>query len=63
MLFINDIFLKTFMRPIQNHISFNFWEFNNPKYKLWTELLSNRILYKHQKELGDIPFPKMNHES
>ena len=51
-----------FMRPIQSHISFNFWKFNNPKYKLWTELLSNRVLYKHRKELGKIPFPKMNHK-
>lgn len=51
-----------FMRPIQSHISFNFWKFNNPKYKLWTELLSNRVLYTHRKELGDVPFPKMNHK-
>lgn len=51
-----------FMRPVQSHISFNFWKFNNPKYKLWTELLSNRILYKHAKELGKSPIPKMNHK-
>lgn len=52
-----------FMRPVQSHMTFNFWKFNNPKYKLWVELLSNRILYKHRKELGAVPFPKMNHTS
>jgi hypothetical protein len=52
-----------FIRPIQSHMTFNFWELNNPKHDLWVEILSNRVLWKHQKEHGEPPFPKMNHNS
>lgn len=52
-----------FIRPVQSHITFNFWKLNNPKHKLWVELLSNRILYSHKSEYGEPPFPRMNHES
>ena len=50
-----------FMRPVQSHITFNFWDLNDPKHRLWAEILSNRVLYSHKKHGGDIPFPKMNH--
>ena len=52
-----------FIRPVQSHMTFNFWEMNSPKHKLWIEILGNRILHKHKKEGGDMPFPKMNHSS
>ena len=52
-----------FIRPVQSHMTFNFWELNHPKHNLWVEILSNRVLYKHYKEHGEPPFPKMNHES
>lgn len=51
-----------FVRPVQSHLTFNFWELNHPKHHLWVELLSNRILYQHRKESGIPPFPKMAHD-
>lgn len=58
-----------FVRPVQSHMSFNFWELNNPKQQTWVEILSNRILYAHLKDAplhDDPPFAhklKMNHNS
>jgi hypothetical protein len=52
-----------FIRPVQSHMTFNFWELNKPDHDLWVEILSNRVLYKHYKEHGEPPFPKMNHSS
>ena len=52
-----------FVRPVQSHVSFNFWELNHPKHELWVEILGNRILYQLMKEVGTPPFPKMNHNS
>jgi hypothetical protein len=52
-----------FIRPVQSHMIFNFWELNKPKNDLWVEILSNRVLYKHYKEHGEPPFPAMSHES
>jgi len=52
-----------FIRPVQSHMTFNFWELNKPKNDLWVEILSNRVLYKHYKEHGEPPFPAMSHES
>lgn len=34
-----------YVRPVQSHMTFNFWELNNPKQQTWIEILSNRILY------------------
>lgn len=50
-----------FVRPVQSHITFNFWDLNDPEHKLWSEILSNRILYAHKQNSGDIPIPQMNH--
>lgn len=50
-----------FIRPIQSHMTFNFWELNHPKHDLWVEILSNRVLWQHTREHGEPPFPKMNH--
>jgi hypothetical protein len=52
-----------FIRPVQSHMTFNFWELNKPENNLWVEILSNRVLYHHYKEHGEPPFPKMNHNS
>jgi hypothetical protein len=52
-----------FIRPVQSHMTFNFWELNKPENDLWVEILSNRVLYKHYKEHGEPPFPKMSHSS
>ena len=52
-----------FIRPVQSHISYNFWKLNSPKHKLWLEILSNRVLHKNKKEANSMPFPKMNHKS
>jgi len=52
-----------FIRPVQSHLTFNFWEMNDPTRNLWVEILGNRILYKHEEEVNTLPFPKMNHSS
>jgi hypothetical protein len=52
-----------FIRPVQSHMTFNFWELNKPENDLWVEILSNRVLYKSYKENGKPPFPKMSHSS
>lgn len=52
-----------FLRPVQSHITFNFWKLNHPRQDLWVEILSNRVLYSHKKEAGEPPFPRMNHNS
>lgn len=50
-----------YIRPVQSHMAFDFWDLNNPKHDLWIELLSNRILYKHQKALSErLSKSKMN---
>jgi hypothetical protein len=55
---------KTFyIRPVQSHMTFNFWDLNKPNNDLWVEILSNRILWQRQKEHGKFPFPKMNHKA
>jgi hypothetical protein len=55
-----------YVRPVQSHMRFNFWDFNNPKQQTWVELLSNRILYKNLKDAdpdNDPPIdPNLNHE-
>lgn len=52
-----------FVRPVQSHITFNFWDLNDPEHKLWSEILSNRVLYAHKEHGGDIPIPQMNHSA
>lgn len=38
-----------YVRPVQSHMDFNFWELNSSKQQTWVEILSNRILYKNLK--------------
>lgn len=44
-----------YVRPIQSHITYNFWELNRPREQTWVEILSNRILYSNLRDLSDLP--------
>jgi len=56
-----------YVRPVQSHMEFNFWELNNPKQQTWVEILSNRVLYANMKnntEDDEPPFlNNLNHNS
>lgn|GEM_PF-1792117 len=52
-----------FIRPVQSHMTFNFWQLNDPKKDLWLEILGNRVLYKNKHENSATPIPKMNHQT
>ena len=34
-----------YVRPVQSHMVFDFWNLNDPTHQTWVELLSNRALY------------------
>ena len=38
-----------YVRPVQSHMQFNFWELNHVKQQTWVEILSNRVLYQNLK--------------
>lgn len=44
-----------YVRPVQSHINFNFWELNHPEADTWVEILSNRALWENLKEEASIP--------
>ena len=56
-----------YVRPVQSHMEFNFWELNDPKQQTWVEVLSNRVLYANMKsntEDDEPPFMNnLNHNS
>lgn len=56
-----------YVRPVQSHMTFNFWELNNPKQQTWIEILSNRVLYQNLRDKNpnnDPPFAhNLNHVS
>lgn len=56
-----------YVRPVQSHMIFNFWELNDPKQQTWIEILSNRVLYMNLKDSdpeNDPPFDhKLSHNS
>jgi hypothetical protein len=56
-----------YVRPVQSHMKFNFWELNHTKQQTWVEILSNRVLYANLKgvDLGtEPPFASnLNHNS
>lgn len=56
-----------YVRPVQSHMSFNFWELNKPNQQTWIEVLSNRVLYMNLKDQdpgNDPPFSHtLNHMS
>lgn len=60
---VNPAELTFSVRPIQSHMTFNFWDLNHPKHKCFVEVLSNKVLYDHRKEMGTKPFPKMQHST
>lgn len=44
-----------YVRPVQSHMTFDFWKLNNPKQQTWIEILSNRVLYMNLKNIDDDP--------
>lgn len=52
-----------FVRPVQSNMTFNFWSINDPKHRLWVEILSNRVLYRDRKRANDPAPPRMNHKT
>lgn len=56
-----------YLRPVQSHMHFNFWDLNRPEQRTWVEILSNRVLYlnlKDQNPDNDPPFSNsLNHFS
>ena len=35
-----------YVRPVQSHMTYDFWKLNKPKTKTWVEVLSNRPFYR-----------------
>ena len=56
-----------YVRPVQSHMIFNFWDLNRPDQKTWIEILSNRVLYMNLKDSdpeNDPPFAHaLTHDS
>lgn len=56
-----------YVRPVQSHMHFNFWELNQTDQQTWVEILSNRVLYMNLKDIDpsiDPPFRHtLNHNS
>jgi hypothetical protein len=55
-----------YIRPVQSHMNFNFWDLNNTKQQTWVEILSNRVLYHNLKGVDfgkELPFDSLNHNS
>lgn len=56
-----------YVRPVQSHMHFNFWDLNRPEQRTWVEILSNRVLYmnlKDQDPSNDPPFDHtLNHDT
>lgn len=51
-----------YVRPIQSHISYNFWKMDDPEADTWVEILSNKPLWQdHPKESNGSP--KLKHIS
>lgn len=50
-----------YVRPVQSHMEFNFWDLNHPKQQTWIEILSNRVLYMNLKNLDPSDDPPFDH--
>lgn len=50
-----------YVRPVQSHITFNFWELNHPKQQTWVEILSNRVLYMNLNDVDPEKDPPFDH--
>lgn len=50
-----------YVRPVQSHMHFNFWELNHPQQKTWVEILSNRVLYLNLKDSDPSNDPPFDH--
>ena len=51
-----------YVRPVQSHMTFNFWELNHPKQQTWIEILSNRVLYMNLKDADPENDPPFDHK-
>lgn len=51
-----------YVRPVQSHMSFNFWDLNRPGQQCWIEILSNRILYDRLKNVDQSDDPPFDHK-
>ena len=56
-----------YVRPVQSHMHFNFWDLNRPEQRTWVEILSNRVLYLNLKDhdpTNDPPYtPRLSHDT
>ena len=55
-----------YVRPVQSHMKFNFWDLNKIKQQTWVEILSNRVLYMNLKNVDfgkEPPFAELSHNS
>lgn len=50
-----------YVRPVQSHIKFNFWQLNKPEQRTWVEILSNRVLYMNLKDHDPENDPPFDH--
>lgn len=56
--------MTMFVRPVQSHLTYNFWELNSSTHLTWVELLSNRVLHTDGNYNSDIAFfKKLRHKS
>ena len=51
-----------YVRPVQSHMDFNFWQLNHPKQQTWVEILSNRVLYQNLKSTDPGNEPPFDHK-
>jgi len=51
-----------YVRPVQSHMKFNFWELNKQDQQTWVEILSNRILYMNLKDKNLDNDPHFDHK-
>jgi len=48
-----------YVRPVQSHMTFDFWKLNQPNQKTWVEILSNRPFYRGRE--ATVANPKFMH--
>ena len=50
-----------YVRPVQSHMTFNFWELNHKDQDTWIEILSNRVLYMNLRNTDQGNEPPFDH--
>lgn len=51
-----------YVRPVQSHMAFNFWELNKTNQQCWVEILSNRVLYQNLKNVDNTDKTPFTHK-